>query len=285
MDSMYLRFFTSDEKFPLYIQLGSHEKTMFMHTHADYSELVIVLSGTAWHMVDDKTYFIKKGDVFVVSNNTTHGYSDANDFRICNIMFRNEILLSCKDIQRLVGFHALFIIEPQLTQDHNFKSRLKLQLSEFEYVNRLIMDMLNEYKHKANGYQTIVQAYFMLLATYLARIYCIPLENENGDTINIAKSVSFMENYYTEPFSLEKIAAQSNISVRHFARLFKEYYRTTPGNYILSLRLQHACLLLKNSSLHISDIAFQCGFNDSNYFTRQFRKVFHITPKQYRGQE
>lgn len=66
---------------------------------------------------------------------------------------------------------------------------------------------------------------------------------------------------------------------RHFSRLFASSCHTTPGNYILSLRMQHAGELLKNTTLSIAQVAFQSGFNDSNYFSRQFRKFYNASPR------
>ncbi|HWT75369.1 MAG TPA: helix-turn-helix domain-containing protein [Mobilitalea sp.] len=285
METMYLRYFTEDVSYPFYIQYGFHDNDVFMHTHADFSELVIVLNGTAMHKVDNESYFIKKGDVFVISNNTAHGYVNTNDFRICNIMYHPENLLSSDyDIRKLAGFHALFVIEPYLTMERSFQSRLKLQLADFEQVSGIISSMVHEYDKKTDGWKTMLNAHFMMLVVLLSRTYSLPASNDKSDVINIAKSVSYMENNYTEDIAIEKLAAQSNISTRHFTRIFHATYQTTPGNYLLLLRMEHACRLLKNTSYSISEIAFQSGFNDSNYFSRQFRQHFNISPKVYRNQ-
>lgn len=285
MNDMYLRYFTLDADFPFFIQYGMHDSNLFMHTHADFSELVIVLNGTAMHRVDNELYFIKKGDVFVISNSTAHGYENTNDFHICNIMYKPEYLMSSvSDIRKLAGFHALFVLEPYLTMEREFRSRLKLQLADFEQVSSMIANMIHEYQTKSAGWQTMLRSYFMMLVTMLSRAYSLPASIEKSDIINIAKSVSYVESHYTDPITIDKLAAFSNLSVRHFTRIFRDTYQTTPGNYILSLRIAHACQLLKNTSLNISEIAFQSGFNDSNYFSRQFRKLYQLTPKEYRRQ-
>jgi AraC-like DNA-binding protein len=118
---------------------------------------------------------------------------------------------------------------------------------------------------------------------FAVRAYSLPSVTEKSDIINIAKSVSYIETHYTDAITIEELAAMSNLSPRHFTRIFRETYQTTPGNYIIALRMQYACLQLKNTPLNITEIALQSGFNNSNYFTRQFHKYFHITPKQYRS--
>lgn len=286
METMYLNYFTHDSSFPFFIQYGYHDTDLFIHDHADFSELLIVLNGTAIHKVNNESYFIKKGDVFVINHRTVHGFVNTNDFHICNIMFRPEHLQSLDfDIRKSAGYHALFVIEPYLTMERNFQSRLKLQLTEFEQVSNLIASMIKEYDMKTDGWKTILNSYFMMLVVLLSRSYSLPSSEMKSEVINIAKSVSYIEKNYTNPISIEMLAKMSNLSVRHFTRIFRDTYQTSPGNYINNLKMQHACMLLTKTTLNISEVAFQSGFSDSNYFTRQFKKLFQVTPKEYRNQE
>ena len=63
MNNMWLNYFTKDDSFPFFIQYGGHEDTMFIHGHEDFSELVVVMDGTAEHIVENERFRIKKGDV------------------------------------------------------------------------------------------------------------------------------------------------------------------------------------------------------------------------------
>jgi AraC-like DNA-binding protein len=283
---MKLSYFTNDESFPLFIQYGYHDEGLFIHTHKDFSELVIVMKGSAKHIVGDEKFYIKKGDVFVISNDTNHGYEDTEDFRICNIMYRPEILFSGDyDIKKISGFHALFVLEPYFTKEHTFKSRLMITPIDFEKIHILIDLMLSEYQTKADGWQTLLESSFMTLVVMLSRLYSFDNNSEKIDIINIAKSISYIENNYTEDISIDVLAEISHYSPRHYTRIFSENYHTTPLNYIISLRIKRACSLLKKSRLPISDIAFQCGFGDNNYFSRIFKKRIGLTPKQFRASE
>lgn len=61
ISEMYLQYFTAQKDFPFYIQYGHHDENMFLHNHADFSELVFVLGGHATHIVNDEEYPIQKG--------------------------------------------------------------------------------------------------------------------------------------------------------------------------------------------------------------------------------
>lgn len=279
---MQLSYFTNDEKFPYFIQYGKHENNMYMHAHADFSELVIVLSGSATHIVEGERFYIEKGDVFVISDNTEHGYENADNLRICNIMFRTEnFMRNDYDIKKSAGFHALFVLGPYFSKEHNFTRRFKLKLSDFQKVRELTDIMLYEYQTKSEGWQTLFSSGFTALAVNLSRLYG-KNQSEKKEIMNIAKAVSYLENHYNEKITIELLASAAHYSVRHFNRIFRETYGQTPIEYLTSLRIKHACKVLKTSNTSISETAIQSGFSNSNYFCRIFKKHIGTTPNKYR---
>jgi AraC family L-rhamnose operon transcriptional activator RhaR/AraC family L-rhamnose operon regulatory protein RhaS len=283
MEYMYLNYFTSDHSFPFNIQYGYHDCDLPEHFHYDFYELVIVLNGTATHIINSEESFIKKGDVFVFNEEVSHGYKDPQDFKIINIMYKPERMIDVgNDIKKSPGYQALFVLEPFYRKDHRFSNTLSLSISGLEYVAELGANIDEEYKGKRQGYQTMIYAYFMEMVVYLSRQYDIQTEHAQNNFIHLAKAVSFIEDHYLNSIKLEELADKASLSVRHFNRIFKENYRTTPIDYIIKLRLEHACFLLRKSESGITEIAAQSGFDDSNYFTRQFKKYFGITPKDYR---
>lgn len=283
---MYLKYFVKDNGFPFFIHYGGHDSNgMFIHNHEDFSELVIVMSGTAMHIVDEETYPISKGDVFVINKNTSHGYIHTDDFKICNIMFRlNDIFNSDNDITKSEGFHALFVIEPNLTKESSYQSRLKLRMKEFDYISNILELMINEFNNNHSGRQTMLISLFMNLLVTLSRNYVLVDFDmkSNISAINIAKSVSFIENHYSEKITIGQLADLSFMSKRHFARVFYDNYKITPISYINNVRMSHSKYLLINTLLPIGEIAWQCGFTDHNFFSRRFKKFTGKTPQAYR---
>ena len=86
------------------------------------------------------------------------------------------------------------------------------------------------------------------------------------------------------------------LSLRHISDKFdmnksflSKRFKTATGfgfkEYIINLRIQNACRLLLETNKSITDIAFECGFNDSNYFGDSFRKIKGISPRKYRKNE
>ncbi|MBB3113763.1 AraC family L-rhamnose operon regulatory protein RhaS [Paenibacillus phyllosphaerae] len=283
MTNVFLRWFTNDDQTPFFIQYGGHEEDTELHRHADFSELVIVLSGNATHIVNTDASFIKKGDVFVINGTTPHAYKDPANFKICNIMYRSEMLqYAGPDLRTSSGYQTLFILEPYYRSIHPYRNKLSLPVPSLESISPLIAAMVEEYENQAQGYQTMLLSQFIGLVVYLSRQFDLHQEANPSNLHHVASAISYMEDHYLEPLTLQEIADHANISARHLNRIFRSYYETTPIAYLQRLRLERAYNLLKQTSLPVTQVSYECGFNDSNYFTRQFTKSYGVSPRTLR---
>ncbi|MDE7279690.1 MAG: AraC family ligand binding domain-containing protein [Oscillospiraceae bacterium] len=193
-----LNWFTDDVDFPFFIQYGGHDRDLYIHSHRDFNELVIVIDGSAIHIVNNEEYPVKKGDVFVIGNSTVHGYKNPNNFRICNIMYRhNAMFAGLPDISSSAGFQALFVLEPCLAKDQSFKNRLSLKREDYRTVKMLIDKMLGEYENNSECKESFLTSLFIQLAVTLSRIYSFDNSEKEQDIINIAKAVSYIGNIKT----------------------------------------------------------------------------------------
>lgn len=83
--------------------------------------------------------------------------------------------------------------------------------------------------------------------------------------------------------SLEEYATLLNMSLSSFKRKFKSLYEISPGQYILTKRLEKATQLLSSSSQRVSDVCFACGFSDISNFTKAFSKRYGVPPSQFQN--
>lgn len=86
----------------------------------------------------------------------------------------------------------------------------------------------------------------------------------------------------TEKYTVEKMAGMANLSKQRFTSLFKQNTGKAPMEYIRELRLTTSARRLLVSNDNINDIAYGVGYEDTNYFIREFKKRFGFTPAQYR---
>lgn len=102
----------------------------------------------------------------------------------------------------------------------------------------------------------------------------------------LKRSLEIIKEELSNPsFNVEKLISILEISRIKCYRLFKEQLGQSPSDVITSLRLQKAEYLLKNKKFNISEIGFECGYSDSKYFGRTFKKHFGVSPKTYKEQK
>jgi len=99
----------------------------------------------------------------------------------------------------------------------------------------------------------------------------------------VKRALEIIKKELTNPsFNVEALIDTLEISRIKCYRIFKEILKQSPSDVIISLRLQKAEFLLKNKNLNISEISFECGFNDPKYFSRMFRKHFGSSPRTFK---
>lgn len=97
--------------------------------------------------------------------------------------------------------------------------------------------------------------------------------------------LDYIHTYYKHKITIEDLAKTASISRTEVLRCFKAIMGLPPINYLNSYRLQRAAHLLTNTEKSIQEIAENCGFDDNSYFSKLFKKKYHVTPHEYRLQE
>jgi AraC-like DNA-binding protein len=266
------------------IQCGPHqfvEPGFELHTH-EFVEMVVVLGGRGLHLSSYGDYEIGAGDVFVIHRDVAHGFTESRGMKIVNFMITESFLDDTgRWLRRLPGYHSLFVLEPVYRCRQKIRNRLRLSASELKPVARLVNSFTEELANKRPAYQAIVIAHWQMLLAHLCRVFSDVADGE-APFSPLADTIAFMELHYAEKLSLRDLARRAHLSPNHFIRMFRQYYGMTPARYVNDLRIDRARELLRGTERSVTDIALSCGFGDSNYFARAFRKVEGLTPRAYR---
>ena len=98
----------------------------------------------------------------------------------------------------------------------------------------------------------------------------------------IAPAIELIHNEFLKrDITLEELAAASNMCDSYFQRLFKEKYGVSPKKYIIQLKINHACDMLRLGRYTVTQIAELSGFSDVYFFSRQFKEYVGIAPTQF----
>jgi AraC-like DNA-binding protein len=100
--------------------------------------------------------------------------------------------------------------------------------------------------------------------------------------LELAAVAEHIKRNFREPLDAARLARMAGLSVRQFGRKFRHTFRATPRDYLMRMRILHACTLLARSSLPITEVALQAGFYDHSDFARQFRRHMGLSASTYR---
>ena len=278
---LYLSEFT-DSGEPIRFIRRNPQVSYPLHTH-DFSELVIILGGRGTHITRYSRFELFAGDVFVINGETTHGYENPDNLHLVNILYRPELLTkNAADLTTLPGYHVLFNLEPKFREDHKFNSKLHLSPGQITGITPLIQEIENELESNNPGRLFMASARFYSLLGRLCRMYSSDDASHGRQLLRIGKALGLLENSVQRHVSLEELTDLTAMSVSTLNRTFKEATGYSPIEYHLRIRIKKACEILCSSNFSITETAYRTGFDDSNYFSRQFKKIIGVSPLEFR---
>jgi two-component system response regulator YesN len=101
----------------------------------------------------------------------------------------------------------------------------------------------------------------------------------------IVKVLSFIHEHYKDRITLDDICVHVNLSRSHLSKLFKDHQGVTVIEYVEGFRMKQARVLLRTTSLSVSEIAEQVGVNDIFYFSKSYKRYYHVNPSKDRQVE
>lgn len=254
-----------------------------LHYH-DYYELVIVVEGSGEHCAFGKNYRISAGDVFVLKPGMTHYYRNSQNLVLANVMFDGEILQQdLHDIHDIPGYFTLFEAEPEFRLRSEFKGKHTLDASQLYSVRNILNQLKAESERKGPGYRLAVINLFHQLILFLARSYSNDEKKHSRRMVKLGQMIKFIDENFRQDVSRDDIMAAGAVSISVGSRIFQEFLHETPIGHLIRVRIDHASELLRRTDLPVSEIAFRCGFRDTNYFSLQFKKTTGLSPREFAG--
>ena len=256
--------------------------TDIRHTH-DFAELIIITRGGGMHWIDGISYEVAAGDIFLIQDNTEHYFQERHDLEMYNIMFDDKYLAEhLRSLRSLSGFNAFFLFEPIFRRRHAFMSKLHLAPELMNSLRKNLNGMLAEERSGLPGSDLMMLSKVLEIFVLIAREYSRSSNSKAQTLYRLGEVISRMENQYSENWTVARLSRIAAMAPSTFLGVFKEAMGTSPIEYLLNLRITKAAGLLVNSRKSITEIAQDCGFKDSNYFSRQFRNYYNCSPREYR---
>ncbi|MFI5356522.1 MAG: helix-turn-helix domain-containing protein [Opitutales bacterium] len=252
------------------------------HAH-EFEELVVILGGRGTHRIGTEEYPIEMGEVFVVLRGMSHHYPEARGLSLINILYDPRRFRQPRaDLGALPGYHALFEIEPRLRQRERFKNRLKLPMENLGPLLNIVAEIETELAGREPGYRFMATAHFERVLGFLSRAYAEVSKPVARPVTQISEVLAYLERHYAEPLSVEQLAGVAGMSPTSLFRSFREIMHRSPIDYLIHLRVDKAAQLLRRGGMRVGEVSAAVGFNDSNYFARQFGRITGRSPRESR---
>lgn len=270
----------NNSDFPAYIkkrQLSSYpDFRAVSHWHDDL-EFILILEGQMSYDVNGQKISLQTGEgIFINSRCFHYGYSDSNTecYFIC-------ILLS----PLLLAVNTYFIqnyLNPLIQNTHFPYQKLTPTI---QWQNSILRDLKMLYENNIAAVQP-----FLVLEKF-AHISNLLFENMNflpdydkntEDILILTAMIGYVQKNYSSRILLKDISSAGNCCKTKCTSLFQKYLTTSPMIYLNHYRLEKSTILLKTTTMSITEIAYVCGFSNASYFCERFRERYNTTPGQYR---
>jgi AraC-like DNA-binding protein len=178
-----------------------------------------------------------------------------------------------------VHFSGLKVTE-LLTQCGLYPHHL-FHINTGEECKRLFDKIIRELQLKRQNSFSLSNVYFEELIYLLSRQIAEEASESHKSNELIEKAIEYFHMEYQHELSVKDYAGKCNISCCWFIRSFKKYTGTTPGQYLLDIRMNKAKELLKDGTFNISETAGFVGYDNPLYFSRIFKKNVGMSPSEY----
>ena len=151
-------------------------------------------------------------------------------------------------------------------------------------IHQLFESLIQELQLCRVYYEDMITVLFkQILLQLQRRIQENTQNNTDSQALNdMEKAMQFFKENFNKNISVEEYAKTVNMSACWFIRRFKEFLKVTPMQYIISLRMTHAKMLLETQLYNVAQVAYHVGYDNPLYFSRLFTKFVGVPPKQYK---
>ena len=216
-----------------------------------------------------------------------------------------------KGEDRVVYAGRMVLIQPRQEQRYDYYGEDKPEVYWVHFTGSDVKNILRRYqipvddpifysgasstysylfKEMIHELQTCRTGYEELLTMYLKQIFLLVQRTRQEERPTVSTYIQedmeyarrYFNEHYNEPISIQEYAESRNMSVCWFQRNFKQIVKHTPMQYLLTIRVNNAASLLETTNYGLAEIATIVGYEDPLYFSRLFRKIKGVSPRDYR---
>ncbi len=271
----------SNTSYNLYVQECPYFPTPW-HYHPEF-EIVMMLESTGKKYIGSSITDFQPGDLCMIGSYLPHYYKNDAEYLGKNASLRAKSIV--------IHFNYDFLGEKfwDIPESNNIKNLLERSKRGIQFGasvsdgirGRMIALAGLEGMPRLIGLIQVLEDLALTRDVDYLTTDAIQLRNE-VDSDRIKKVLEFVSENFQNDIKLEDVAQLANMSESAFSRYFKKRTRKTFSAFLTEIRIEHACKLLQNDKMSVSEISFDSGFNNLSNFNRQFKTIKKIPPLTYR---
>lgn len=236
------------------------------HIHDGY-EMIYLISGNLELFIKDQVYSVTPGNITVIPKEAIHKTRNtASEYKRVIWNFTDNAI----DKAIMPNIQKLF--------SHRVYSP-----TDTKFINTLIKNFKKEKENNDIFSQKISICYLNILLVHLARnmdSYAVTDNKITNPTVE--RLIKYVNENYDAPVILKEVSKKFKLTPNYLSKLFFENTGLHFKEYLTSIRIRHAKEMLDNTNKSIKAVAYDCGFNDSNYFSTAFKETTGFSPAAYR---
>lgn len=232
--------------------------------------LIYCVKGKGWAKILDKSYSITPGDFILLPAGCPHEYGaeEQDPWTIYWMHFK--------------GTNSKGFIDMMLKKMGDHVAPISFQENRLHLFEEIYTTFERGYSSDNICYASLSLQYFLGSCCF-DNNYNYLAKHEKKDSITLC--INYLQKHVDKILSLQEIAEAVNLSVSHFAAIFKKSTGFSIIEYFNHLKIQKACQYLQFTDLRINEIADRLGIEDPYYFSRMFTKVIGVSPNKYRSKK
>lgn len=248
---------------------------MPFHWHNEW-EILRVLAGEFRMYLDEEEYCAHAGDILLIRGGILHGGTPRECIYECFVF---DLYGLFRTMDMVKGYLRPFYRQLQLPQSY-------YPAAEAPAIHQITGELMQTFRTGGSPELDTVACLCRLFSYILKEGRYTP-NTASADTelhrVDQIKSVlEYIETNFNTPLSLEKLAAVVGMNPKYFCRVFSRLTHQSPMDYVNFYRIEQAAFYLTSTDKPITVVAMECGFWESSYFTKVFKKYKGVTPKKYR---
>ncbi len=235
-----------------------------IHYHNSY-EIYYLNEGSCKYFIDKKTYHISAGDIILIPKGVIHKTNyETKNYR--------RTLINCS------GSYIPFSVKTKIRELTCFSTTP----SQRKKVEDCLSVIEKEYLSPDDFSMDIIRNKLAEILLLIARSSAT--STGAGDVPVVDRALEYIHTHYMTSMSLSDAATFCYVSKEHLSRIFKKETGFGFNEYLTVYRLKKAEGLLRNTpQTKIAEVAYLCGFNDSNYFSKVYKKMYKVSPSLTRN--